>query len=453
MTRWLLSLLSVAMLAIAVSSAVAQTRDEPSQEVPAVVTVGPPDAPVGGGEGQAQGPDVTVFNLSDISNYGQSGGIYAYAVGTISCNQGTEPLNWCDEPGGNGCAPGATSADHPVIAQNLYRLDGEGRFEQIGMSWLKHGFLALTGSAPGCGDGSCDFPPFGGNQLGVGCTDPYGSSLNGSRPLGMRSEVNAQTGVFPFPHTNVPWTLLYEQRIKVDGTDLDPVLNPGARYWVEGQYVTPDDAQEGNGLNNASYREVAVTAGSFNLQLFGSTVREQSALYAWQAADPEVEVVNVNVGSGPSQRFEAARRVTAVGGGYHYEIAIRNMNADTAARGLEVVFPGPTTITNAGFHDVDHHSGEPYVTTDWTIDVDGAAGTVRWFGEDFATNQNANALRWGTTFTFWFDANRSPLDSETRLEFFKPSIPQVARIKFLGGTLFADGFETGDTSLWSLISN
>jgi hypothetical protein len=451
MTRWFLFVLSVTVVATMASLGLGLAQDVPPEEEPDLVTVGPPDSPVGGSLGASTGPDVTVYSLSDIGNYGQSDGIYGYSVGTVSCNQGTEPLNWCDENAG--CAPGATSADHPVIAQNLYRLK-EGRFEQVGMSWLKHGFLALQISAPGCGDGSCDPAPFAPDQLGVGCTDPYGSSLNGSRPLGPRSEVNARTGEFPFPHTVVAWSTLYDQRVKVDGADVDPAQNADAKYWVEGQYVTPDDAQEGNGLNNASYRPVTVSAGTFALTPTGSTQREQSALYAWRAEDPEVEIVNVDLGAANlTQRFEAARRVTSAAGGYHYEMAIRNMNADVAARGLQVTFPGPVTVTDAGFHDIEHHSGEPYATTDWTIAVDGPAGTIRWFGEDFASNQNANALRWATTFTFWFDADRPPVDEETTLELFKPSLPQVVRIKFVGGTLFDDGFETGDTSAWSLTEN
>ena len=147
----------------------------------------------------ASGPDVTVFAFTDIGSYGASGGFAGYALGTTSCNRGDAPLNWCDQ--GSGCAAGAGPKDHPVIAQNLYRLKS-GRFEQIGMSWLKHGFTSLNQSSAGCTGSagqSCQSPPAGGNQLGVGCTDPYTASLNGSRPLGRRSEVNATTGVFPFP--------------------------------------------------------------------------------------------------------------------------------------------------------------------------------------------------------------------------------------------------------------
>jgi hypothetical protein len=45
--------------------------------------------------------------------------------------------------------------DHPVIPQNLYRMsagaNNDERFEQIGQSWLKHAFTALTQDACGFG--------------------------------------------------------------------------------------------------------------------------------------------------------------------------------------------------------------------------------------------------------------------------------------------------------------
>ncbi len=440
------------MLALGVScalSAAAQGREGDRVGLASVAEDTSPE------RGIAQGPDVTVFSFDDgLSHYGAVGSIHAYAIGTESCNQGDADLNWCDEPNGNGCAPGATSSDHPVIAQNVYRVK-DGRFEHIGMSWLKHGFVALNLSAAGCGDGSCDPPPFGGDQLGPGCTDPYFSDLNGSRPLGMRSEVVASTGAFPFPYTEIPHNDNADQRVQIQEADLDPDLNPGARYFAEAQYVAPDDAEAENGLNNASHQEVSVQA-DFDLQEFGPMFREQSAIHAWQLVDPAVELANADIpGSVPLERFEAGRRVTQSGDGssWHYEIAVRNTNSDRSGRGLLVQFPQAVTITGAGTHDIPHHSGEPYSTADWTTVID--ADSIRWETESFLQNPNANALRWATTFSFWFDATAPPDEVTWRLELFKPGSPTTVDIPFpgSGAVVFEDDFESGDTSAWDVTTN
>ena len=93
--------------------------------------------------------------------FGSSGTQVGLAVGTTSCNNGNVDLNWFALP----------QVDHPVIPQNLYRMSGGAtnteRFEQVGQSWLKHAFTALTGNA--CGFG-CN--GVGGTHLGVGCSDP-----------------------------------------------------------------------------------------------------------------------------------------------------------------------------------------------------------------------------------------------------------------------------------------
>src|ERR1700710_186756 len=102
---------------------------------------------VTGQAGAAGSPDGTGFQFAGLGNFGSSGGFVGYSVGTISCNRGDLPLNWCSN--GGGCAPGAGPLDHPVIAQNLYRLKN-GRFDQIGMSWVKHGFLSLNTTRSGC---------------------------------------------------------------------------------------------------------------------------------------------------------------------------------------------------------------------------------------------------------------------------------------------------------------
>ncbi len=389
-------------------------------------------------ENLTAGPDVTVINLPDITNWGASGGIRAYSVGTTSCNIGDKPVAWCDV----GTCVGGTlqSNDHPVIAQGLYRLK-DGRFSQIGLSWLKHGWLSTNSNNTACAGINCIQPPGGGDQLGIGCTDTYGSGLNGGSGnpgtclggsncrLGMRSEVNATSGDFPMPYTNIPHPSAIDQRIQVLETDVDPTLNAGSLYWFEGQYIAADDGFSGNAYNNTSYRKATVGASPFTFTFNGAvpTVREKTALHAWKAVDASVEITHSDFCSAPVERFEVGRKVTVVDGDtWHYEYAVRNMNSDHAARRFAVSFPAATPITNVGFKDVDHHSGEAFATTDWTPTTDSGTGTVSWETETFAANNNANALRFATTFNFWFDADAPPETAQHEVSLFKPvTLPTV----------------------------
>lgn len=405
----------------------------------------------------AGGPDVTVFSFTNIGNYGSADGFAAYSLGTTSCNRGDTPLNWCNNSGGAGCAPGSGPEDHPVIAQNLYRLKN-GRLEQIGMSWLKHGFASVNWTAGGCAGSagqSCQQPPAGQNQLGVGCIDPYDAATNGwQQVLGPRSEVNATTGVFPYPSSSPggPYTV-YDKRIKVDLEDVDPALNSGATYWMEGQYVASDDAAAGNALNNASHRQVTVGAGpTFPLTLAGTFVEQQPAIYAWKTQDPSVVLVNADVPGPIVERFHVGRTVTGLGGGlWHYEYAVHNLNSDRAARAFNVQFTAAANFTNVGFKDIEHHSGEPYVGTDWSVSSSG--GLLSWSTDTFANDQNANVLRGATMFNFWFDADQPPERAVVHsLGLFKPGTP--ASVGFaIGNELFGDGFESGNTASWSGAAN
>ena len=374
------------------------------------------------------GPDVTVFSFGPPMSYGSVNGFAGYSIGTTSCNRGDTPLNWCSS--GGGCAPGATSKDHPVIAQNLYRLKN-GRFEQIGMSWLKHGFASL-------------------NQGVAGCTDPYDAGLNGGRPLGRRSDVNATTGAFPYPYSSPggPYTV-YDQRIKVATADVEPASNAGATYFVEGQYIANDDAKAGNSFNNASYRRVTVGAApNYSLSMTGTFFEQFPAIFAWPAQDTGVILVNADVPGTIIERYQVARKVTDMGGSvWHYEYAVHNHNSDRAARAFSVEFPGSTAFTNVGFKGIVHHSGEPYATDDWT--VSSSSNVLTWSTDTFATNANAHALRFATMFNFWFDADQPPSDAIVHnLDLFKPGDPASIEIAIVNG-LFTDDFESGGTGNWS----
>jgi len=354
-----------------------------------------------------ESPDVIVGELIGTTRWGTVGGITAYSVGTTSCNLGSCWLNWF-----------SGTAEHPVIGQNMFRLK-DGRFEQIGQAWLKHGFTALAENV--CA--TC-VPPPNGSHLGVNCSDPYSNTLNGSQTrLGPKVDVNPSTGVFPFPDAREGTTgdAIFK-RLQVHDTDLDPALNGGAVYFVEGQYVTHDDATAKNNSNNASYRPISVTVAPgpiYNITLTGSTVRTKAAIQAWKATDPSVTETMASVADG---QYIVSAKATSLGGGiYHYEYAVQNVTNNRGAQGFTVPLPAGTVVTNVGFHDVDYHSGEPFDGTDWTQTV--TAGSVRWATQTFAVNPNANALRWGTLYNFRFDANQAPGSSTITIDFFKAGTP------------------------------
>ena len=361
------------------------------------------------------GPDVIVGAITGPSNYSSQGTIDAFSIGTTSCNIGDTPLLWI-----------SNTNQHPVIGQALYRLK-DGHFDQIGMSWLKHGFFALQGSL--CM--SCTPNP-NGSALGVGCSDPYGSSLNGSQSgLGPRSEVNAATGIFPYP-----WLLdppysgsSIARRLQVHHADLDPALNAGALYFAEAQYVTGDDAAAGNKNNNCSYRQATISGGNgeYTMALVGNTVREKQAIEAWAAVDPTVQIHHEDIPN--DGRVSLAFKVIDLGGGMReYVYAVHNMNSDRSVAGFSVALPPGSTAQNLTFHDVDYHSGEPYSGTDWTPAV--ASNGVSWnVTQTYAQNPNANALRWGTTYTFSFQSAAIPGD--ITLTLFKPGTPTSVTIPAL----------------------
>ncbi|RMG13146.1 MAG: hypothetical protein D6731_12710 [Planctomycetota bacterium] len=370
------------------------------------------------------GPDVYVGDLHDIARYGHENGITAFAIGTTSCNKGDQELRWF-----------SSTNEHPVIGSNMFRLK-DGRFEQVGMSWLKHGFYAMSGSL--CFN---DCQSTTGDYLGVHCSDPYSASLNGSQSnLGPRFDVNPATGQFPYPYTDPPiHSSTLDRRLQVRDADLDPALNQGARYFVEGHYITPDDAGP-NALNNFAYREVRVTGsgGRFDIEFVPGvgTVREDAALFAWRAVDPQVVITGGAVpGDGT---FDIGYKVTDNGNGtWHYEYAVHNLNSDRAARSFSIPLPPGATVTNIGFHDVDYHSGSPYDGTDWTAQV--AGGAVVWETRTYAQDPNANALRWSTVYNFRFDCDRAPGDGDAVLGLFKPgAVPSLA-IRLAAGVPDASG--------------
>ncbi len=423
----------------------------------------------------AAGPDVIVSNLfGDASNQLASAGyedpngdgnlVSAFAVGTTSCNIGNQNLDWVPE-----------TDQHPAIHQGMYRLK-DGRFEQVGMSWIKHGFFALNENFCAVAGQTCIPPnPNTGRFLKPGCSDPYTAGLNANRSfLGPTWEINAHTGGFDTPHLRAPQgggTGGIGNRLQVHNDDLNPDLNAGALYFVQGHYVHPDDAFAGNGNNNASYRRIVVIRSvadpnRYDAYAQGITEKMQCAIRAWKDNDPFVMEVDAQV---PAEGlFILSAKVTDLGTGFfHYEYALQNLNSDRSGGSFTVPLPEGVYIENIGFHDVDYHSGDGsecpgcvcsggsnhaqacnrngncpggtcfgqhlnYDGTDWEATVE--VGSITWQTTSFDENPAANALRWSSLYNFRFDANiePDPDGSTVTLGLFKPGFPSEIAIRTTG---------------------
>ena len=383
--------------------------------------------------GSNPGPDVVVGDLSGLAQFGSSSGTQVgLAVGTDSCNFGQQNLNWFANP----------QNDHPVIPQNLYRMSGgtsnNDRFEQVGQSSVKHAFTALTNNICNLG---CN--GVGGSQLGSGCSDPYGASLNSGPSLGSRAWINPFTGAYPrndgatpnndhSGHTHTGPS----HRILVEMADLNTTLNPGASYFAESQYITPHEYAwcqthpgECNMYNNVSYRQYSVsgTASPFSFSPVGSTVRMQPAIMAW----PGATHVTIEPERGIDGIGQVAYKVTQLSPTlWHYEYAVYNQNLDRGIQSFAVPIGVGVTLSNVGFHAPPQQPGwsadgttgnSGFVSTPWSATQN--PGMMIWASETSLSNLNANAIRWGTMYNFRFDADKPPATMYATVGFFKTGSP------------------------------
>ena len=383
----------------------------------AIIGVGSTIANDRSGDGhELRGPDVVTWYTGgyqgggsglDMDMYGTEGGIRSFAFGTTSCNFGDVVADWY----------GGTNRV-PVIAQTCYRLK-DGRFEQIATAWLKHSFCAV--SEPGCGNcqaTNCD-------TLGIGCADTYWAGLNADA-IAPRSAINAFTGYYDYPFSispTGPSSMQGKLQFYID--DIDPELNVDAKYFIEAQYVSPDDAEWGNQDNNASYRMIRWIT-SEHASATSTTQVQKPAILAWGIFDHEVDIRSIRVPE-EGKLHMGIRVYDNEDGTWRYEYAIHNLNSDRSIGSFSIPLGDCVEITDIGFHDVNNHSGEIIDGTDWSVSV--SQNEIVWSTELYEENEWANAIRWGSMYNFYFVANQPPSDVSLTLGLFKPGAePTVEHI-------------------------
>ena len=385
------------------------------------------------------GPDVIVGSVDSVQQPtgATNGNFVGLGVGTTSCNNGDQPVDWFQLP----------NTDHPVIPQNLYRMSGgtsnNQRFEQLGQSWMKHAFFALEDDQCnfGCNTSGCST----GSQLCSGCSDTYDASLNYNQDgIGSRAWVNPFTGSFPSGannHTGHNHTGT-SHRVTVAMSDLDPPQNPGATYFGEAQYIAPSEYAwcqshpgQCNMYNNVSYRQFTVSGGpsNFTFSPVGSTFRMHPAIMAWTGAT--VNQVQPDPGN-DGIWFMGYKVTNPTTGVWHYEYALYNENLDRSIQSFSVPLGAGANISNTAFHAPPQEPGWAndgtfnnlgYSSMSWTVTQ--AAGSITWNSETFAQNQNANAIRFGTLYNFRFDADQPPQSANATVGYFKTGSPMTVAIQ------------------------
>lgn len=351
--------------------------------------------------------DVKLGLLSGVTDVGRVGtyptGMNALSMSTTSCNVGDVDVEWHSP----------MQEDHPGIVMTLYR-DLDGRFEQIGVSDVKHGFFALSSSQ--CT--TCQHPSDG-TYLGVGCSDTYGSGNNSDRQwLAPRTEWTSYPGTWECTASHFAGGLpdcsrrhgsgghgTIDHRLPV--ADADLVL-PGSTFYYAAYYVVRADENKIN--NEGSRRATAVWGGSawsFTTPSTDNPLVEGPAVLRFGDLQTWKPVPKGNLPNGEGSILLCAETTDLGGGVTHFEYALYNRDCDRGIRRFSVPMGDVTDATNLGFHDPDSDAGN-----DWTVTI--ADGFITW-------QTDTNPLTYGQLFNFRFDGDALAVEGNVELETHLPA--------------------------------
>jgi len=350
-------------------------------------------------------------------------GYAGMAISTTSHNVGSVPVEWFS-PGNVG---ETLDNRHPFIGQNMYRLR-DGRLEQIGQAFIKHGFYSENVM--------CDNPPSG-DFLGVGCFDTYDTVSNQIHLyLGPRSEINPLTGYWEpcgshfdtgeigYP-ASAPGDCVRthgsaghagtDHRIGVYDQDI-LAADSLSDIYIEGFYIVAEDEDISN---NWRHRAIEMEfSAAFNRWLFNDIGGETQTPVVEAWAD-EIDTAL------PTSEGEVlvGSRVVDLGGAYRYEYNVYNMNLDREIRSFSLPLSDGVTPLLVGFHAVPEDEETQFSMADWphTIGPD----FIKWEApapDTGAGEEHPNTIRYGTMYTFWFTTLEPPSPARVALEQYKPGV-------------------------------
>jgi hypothetical protein len=308
---------------------------------------------------------------------------------------------------------------------SLYRLDATGQLKQVARSAVKHAFLTINAG--------CDCTNF--NVLGLNCSDVYAAGNNDTPIFGTcsgaancdlapRSEIDPRTGVWGRCGSiydqncdgNSADTQAYDtftHRMIVRETEVDPALNPGARYFFDGWYVVRDD---GNIFNSMGFREITplwlpdAQQWLFNNQV--SAFSNGTVLERWRDLPPEPLSKGLQTRESVEGRVQIAVRVKQQGKSFVYQYVV--LNLDWMRSSFSGTNPNLRLVSSVGLNEFEFPGAADSVSfydgddslPDWTSSI-GAVTRL--------TAPTGQSQKWGTAYSVTLISDSPPESGTLRV--------------------------------------
>lgn len=352
------------------------------------------------------------------------------ALGTSTALWGAD-IPWRQKFTGNFAPHG--NDQHPYLIWNLYRINANGRIEQIARSEVKHAWLTTNG---GCEPGEYH----DGQILGRGCSDTYSDFNNDANAdLSYRHEIIPAEGLWGRcgslfdpgcvgSNTNPqPSDDGYSRRLVVYEQQISPSKNPGASYLFDSWYIARDDINIYN--SQASVWATPAWSGSaWNLSGTGFKLGSVTDRWVGENVPAGTQVANVELDVREGHA-KLAVRVTDLGNGtWRYDYALHNLDfsravtqgsgnslrvlSSTGFNRFSLPVPADATVTDVWFSD-----GDLDATNQWTASTGG--GQVSW------SAPAGNTLDWGVLYAFSVTVDRPPVPSITEVHVAEAGSPDA----------------------------
>lgn len=283
---------------------------------------------------------------------------------------------------------------HPYLSWGMYR-EIDNRFEQIGVSGLKHAFFTVN-TFCSCAGGQVLFPT---------CEDTYSVGNNDSPShLGPKPEIEAFSGIWKSTGSFFDQDSNGVQDTNSNGTDENRMVVAEAdfsdnelSYYISAWYTIRDDV---NIFNSMGYRGYQLTPN-------GSawTTTSTTGFINGPASDQYVAPDTFDLAGGTaSQRIlqereghltVAVKVIDNKDGTYRYNYMIENHDYDPRVQTVKLFLSELNTMSDFVFSDADEDS-----LNDWTVTRSGDELVIQ--------SPPGNEIDWGILYSFSFTTDVAP---------------------------------------------